>query len=187
MQTEVSDVGALAEAIVSRGWERVGLDGVDGVGKSTLGAGLAELLSRRVINLDAHLLHQKQGGFAPYINYLALRNDFQQAGGFIVEGVCLLDVLSRAGATVDGHVYVKRVRHGYWADGDECVFPDGVEEAIRKAQADAQIFLEFQARREGRAHVPSDQPLELTEELMRYHEKFRPHEIAPIVFLRDDT
>jgi hypothetical protein len=91
----------------------------------------------------------------------------QQAGGLIVEGVCLLDVLSRADTPVDGHVYVKRVRHGYWADEDECVFADGVEEAIRKAQADAQIFLEFQARREGTAHVPSDQPLELTEELIR--------------------
>jgi hypothetical protein len=184
MQVETSDVRSLAEAIIGKGWQRVGLDGVDGVGKSQLAASLGELLSWPVVGLDKYL-HKKQGGFAPFINYSALTSDLQRTGGMIVEGVCLLDVLSRVGARIDGHVYMKRFQHGYWADEDECVFPNGIEEAVVRARDDAELFLQLESRQEGTPYVPSSGGLELTEELMRYHDRFHPHEVAAIVFRRE--
>ncbi len=100
------------------------------------------------------------------------------SGAFIVEGICVLQILDRLGIRPDAFVYVKRVAHGYWLDEDhfdpQLPIEDhlaGVRESIRPV---AEMLGE--SGEQG-----------LAEEVIRYHAEYRPHERATIVFLRNDS
>lgn len=183
MKTVVSDLDGLIAALKSRKPKHVGIDGVDGVGKSRLSLHVARELNAAVIELDEYV-EKNQGGYAAFINYSAVAAKIAESPTFVLEGVCLLEVIGRLGVHLDCLIYVKRLSSsGLWADEDECEFPLGIEEAIRQSRRNTELMLEFEARQEGRQYTPgaADEP-GLTEEIMRYHAKHTPHEIADITF-----
>src|SRR5437868_5905599 len=99
-----------------------GIDGVDGCGKSKLGASLGQTLGWPVISLDG-FLEKERGSYVQWIRYADLRQAVANARGpMVVEGVCLLEVLERAAIHIDKHIYVRRVQSGLWMDADECDF-----------------------------------------------------------------
>lgn len=180
MPTTCAEVTELLTSIRAAGWRRVGIDGVDGVGKTHLATTLSGLLGWAMIDIDDYL-HKNQGSYVAFVDTNRLGAALNSHSSFILSGVCLRAVAARLGISIDGHIYVKRMRHGLWADEGECVFPDGLEVALQKHLSD----LEIVSRYLGSPDSAGDQP-RLTQEIMGYHDVHRPHELANVIYERVD-
>ncbi len=75
--------------------------------KTSLAQAIAGILRYQLFSLDDYL-HKQQGAFIPNIYYDKLASDLAQAQSFVVEGVCLLEVLERTVTNIDKLVYLKR-------------------------------------------------------------------------------
>jgi hypothetical protein len=182
MKTIVSELDALVADLRFRKPSCVGLDGVDGVGKSETSSSIASSLGLPVICLDDYV-EKNRGGYVAYIDYAALAAKITGTQKFLMEGVCLLAVVQRLGIHLDCLIYIKRMRSGHWVDKDECEFPNGVEEALRLLRRNTELVLEFEARQNGTTYNRgvTDEP-GLSEEIMRYHARHSPHTVADITF-----
>lgn len=159
------------------GHGRIGIDGVDGCGKTTLAKNLAEQLDVPLISLDDYL-DEKRDGYLDHLRYEELKRDFHAKPQCIVEGVCLLQALNIANLEIDVLVYVKRMQHGFWADEHEC---DVVE--------DVDVFLKVEGELAEMFSVGDTDPArpalpKLAEELIRYHASYRPFEQATFWYCR---
>ena len=122
-------------------------------------------------------LEKNKGGFLEYLKYSDLINDLSISDGFIIDGVCLLKVLDTIDMPVDVLVYVKRMRHGLWADESECEIEGDIEAYLIKERETVQLIA-------GSEELP--ETLGLAEEIIRYHSKFLPQSKADIVYERND-
>jgi hypothetical protein len=87
----------------------IGLDGMDGVGKSTLAREMAKRLGGSVISLDDHLV-KKQNGYILHIRCDEVKAAISASRSpILIEGVCLLAVAQRCRFDVDVLVYVRRL------------------------------------------------------------------------------
>lgn len=172
--TEFSTVDALADFVRTRGAYRIGIDGVDGVGKTPLATELKEKLDYPLISLDDYLDRNK-GGFIEYLSYSRLAQDLSNHSHVVIEGDCLLQVLARVAAEIDLLVYVKRLQHGVWLDERECEINGDLEAFIAKEKE----LIERIAGTSGESQV-----LELSEEIIRYHYAYRPHSKAHVTYVR---
>ncbi|MCY4596261.1 MAG: hypothetical protein OXC19_15860 [Bryobacterales bacterium] len=104
----------------------IGIDGFCGSGKTFLARQLSKALKADLISTDCHVV--KQGGHWHYVDRLdltALSNSLHQTAGtdrkVILEGICLLEVITRLGVSTNSvrFVYVKRLskNSGIWHDG----------------------------------------------------------------------
>jgi hypothetical protein len=157
------------------GATRIGVDGIDGSGKSTLGKRLGDLMGLAVLGLD-EFLEREQGGFVEHIRYKDLRARVSNEPKFVIEGVCLREVLDRAHIAVDKHIYVKRYAHGIWADERELDLNEPLEE-----------FLEQERELTSRIAGEKIEHLGLGEEIIRYHFHRRPFRTADVIFKRNDS
>ena len=128
---ETDDVNKLAAYIRDKGYCRIGVDGTNGAGKSTMAGTLARTLGVNHVNLDDYLV-KKRGGFLDHLKYRDIKQKTSELGCFVIDGVCLLNVLEKIETPVDCLVYVKRMRHGLWADEDACEVTENVKDYIRK-------------------------------------------------------
>jgi hypothetical protein len=186
MNTVVTDIDELIAAVRRRNPKRVGIDGVDGAGKSHLSLTVASELNAPVIELDKYV-EKHRGGYVAFIDYPTIKSKIAESPSFVIEGVCLVDVTTRLCVQLDCLIYVKRMSsRGLWADEDECEFPLGVEGAIRRLKRNTDLMLAFEARQTNKQYAPGaeDEP-GLREEILRYHAMYRPHMIADITFCRD--
>jgi hypothetical protein len=174
IETDNSD--AVVVALRSADVRRIGIDGIDGCGKSTLARVVAAGLGRRLFCLDDYLEHDK-GGFLEFIDYPRLRADVSVEGDYVIEGVCLLYGLRRAGLAIDTLVYVKRRHHGLWADERELNLNEPLEDFLENERMLTAMFT-------GESETVTD--LGLAEEIIRYHYAARPHNNAHIVYFRDE-
>ena len=83
----------------------IALDGLPGVGKSTLAASLSAQLNIRAVHLDDYLGRDCLG-FTDYLRYEELQRALIQRP-VIVEGVCMLDVLDRLEIRADQFIYLQ--------------------------------------------------------------------------------
>jgi hypothetical protein len=170
--------------IETSGWRRIGIDGVNGAGKSRLAQELSQALGIPVLDIDDYL-HRHQGGYVDFMDYPALAAAIRSMPALILEGACLRQVLSNLGTDLDGHIYVMRMRNGLWADEDVCVFPDGVDAAIETLATDAAMIWRYlDDPGEHVAPGQDEDSLQLTFEVMRYHCEFQPHEAADVIYER---
>ena len=174
---EFFDAGELAVYLGHKGYLRIGIDGIDGVGKTTLANVLSQQLGYPAIHLDSNL-EKNQGGFIDHLDYAGLKSAMEQNERLIVEGVCLMEVLQRVGVAVDALVYVMRQSHGLWADERELNIEGDVEEFIQGEIELVRRFLQI----EGADGEVKD--LGLSEEIIRYHAAFKPHENANAIYWR---
>jgi hypothetical protein len=91
--------------------------------------------------------------------------------GYVVEGVCLIQVLRRIQLTPAASIYIKRVRHGFWLDEAQLNIHEPVEVALARERERASLF----------SSSPVDS-LGLAEEVIRYHAEFRPHDLADVTY-----
>jgi hypothetical protein len=180
MAIEVASLQDLATLLRQNGCRRIGIDGVDGCGKTTLAKNLGEKLEMNLISLDDYL-NEEQGGYLNHLRYEDVKKAYCAQPRCIVEGVCLLQVLEAASLEIDTLVYVKRMDHGLWADERECDIGEDVDSFLEKER---QLVERFAG---GTAGQTTDSALpRLAEEIIRYHASYRPFEKAAFWYRRDD-
>ena len=148
----------------------ISIDGVDGVGKSTLACKIAEELSLPHVEIDTFVQDQ-QGGYIDYIDYDRLSERIGESAianqVIIVEGICVQEVLNKLSLNVHAKVYVKIIdNYGFWIDQIRFFPPDKSAE---------EMIAERKAKRFSLGHV---------EDIIRYHYTFKPHENADYIFER---
>ena len=173
---ETDDIKKLAAFIRDKGYCRIGVDGTSGAGKSTMASNLSKILGLSYLNLD-DFLDKEKGGFLDYLKYEEIRQQTLETSCFVVDGVCLLSVLEKIETSIDCLVYVKRMCHGLWADEDECEITEGIEEYIMKEKETIRLL-------EKTENTPAT--LGLAEEIIRYHDKYKPHTKAELFYTRQD-
>jgi hypothetical protein len=124
---ETDDINKLAAFIIDKGYCRIGVDGTNGAGKSTMASKLSKILGLSYLNLD-DFLDKEKGGFLDYLKYDEIKQQTLKTPHFVIDGVCLLSVIEKIETPIDCLVYVKRICHGLWADEDECEITEGIEE-----------------------------------------------------------
>ncbi len=183
---ETSDINEIIKLIKGGNFHLVCIDGVDGAGKSTLAEKLSLSLGISWLNLDNYVEKEK-GNYVNFLNLEGLKtamNEFQQP--IIIEGICLLEVLSKIGRFPDLLIYIKRMSsYGSWRDEEECEITEKIEGFVQKKKEDLKIFCIAEARIEGHEFSENEFSFPaLREELIRYHHKHRPHKKADVIFIR---
>jgi uridine kinase len=148
----------------------VSIDGVDGVGKTTLACKIAEEMSLPYIEIDT-FVQEQQGGYIDHIDYDRLSEVIKQAKitnqVIILEGVCVQQVLKKLGLNSYAKIYVKVINnYPFWMDRIRLFPPD--------KSAD-EMIAERKAKGFSLGHV---------EDIIRYHYTFKPHENADYIFER---
>src|SRR4029077_13096818 len=142
----------------------IAIDGRDGAGKSCLAKRLCNLIGGDVVSLDCFLQQKNQGAYVRYLDLAAIKAAIERcATPKIIEGDCVLEVLNSIVYKWDVLIYVKEIYFGYyWKDEDILDSTEPIEKLIGAL-----------ASRGG-----------LKEEVIRYHDKYRPSRQAKIIFLR---
>lgn len=182
---ETSETSEILEILRTMRPCLIGIDGVDGSGKSSLASLLSTELGWSHINLDDYV-EKNLGRYVNHIHYDEVRNKLNNTEEpIIIEGVCLLAVLERLERHMDLLIYVKNVAHyGRWYDEEDCAVSEDIEDFMNRKKEDLQRFVGVEASIEGKEPPSGVVFPELTEEIIRYHHKYTPHERADIVYKR---
>jgi hypothetical protein len=161
---------------------RIGIDGMDGIGKTPLAHQLATLLGATVISLDDYLDRDRRA-YVPHIRCREVTAAIEACSGLvvIVEGVCLRAVAERCGFTINVHIYVRRVskESGLWHDEDICLAETPLDE-LKQHQRELR---RWGAVVSGREDVDqAEKETGLSDELIEYHARWRPVQSANVVF-----
>lgn len=148
----------------------IGIDGIDGSGKSTLAREISGALGLPCIGLDS-FLEKNPAGYVEYIDYPKLKAALESLEGYVVEGVCLIQVLRRIQLAPAANIYIKRVQHGFWSDETQLDIREPVEVVLAGARELASRFSSSPVNNLG-----------LAEEVIRYHAEFRPHDKADVTY-----
>jgi uridine kinase len=149
----------------------IGIDGMDGAGKSSLAHDLGARLGAKVVSVDDFWVDRE----LPYVAHIAcqkLEEEMLSSSVAIVEGVCLRAVAERCGIAIDFHVYVRVLSHPFrfWHDQEVCLSEFPVEELKRQAQGLRDVVGAGELRLEG--------------DLIDYHAENHPVRGADVVFDR---
>jgi hypothetical protein len=164
---KASDSCQLVDKVRTANAGLIGIDGIDGSGKTTLSKKLSDELGYTHINLDDYV-DRNCGTFVEHIRYDELLSSIHSTQSpVILEGVCLLAVLEKLQRKADLLIYVRRITdYGSWREEDNCDIVGDVDELILDANA---------------CDIPP-----LVEELIRYHHRYAPHRRADIIYDRTD-
>ncbi|HNY51466.1 MAG TPA: shikimate kinase [Smithella sp.] len=165
----------------------VGVDGVDGSGKSWLATLLSKELGWPHIDLDDHI-ENNMGGYVEHVHYDDVQNILNNtSGSVIIEGVCLLHVLEGLKRHLDFLIYVKRVAHyGRWYDEEDCTVSEDIDDFINNKRGELRKFAEVDAYMNGEEPRTDVEFPALDEEIIRYHYNYTPQDKADIVYERID-
>jgi hypothetical protein len=173
--------GKLKGLISGRRKVCIGIDGMDGVGKTPLAQKLAMLLGATVISLDDHV-DKKRGMYVPYVRCQEVTAAIEACSRLVVvEGVCLRAVAECCAFTIDVHIYVKRVSKGtgLWHDADICFAETPVDDLKQQERE----LRRWGAMMSGRDDVEqAEKETGLRDELIDYHAQWRPVQSADLVF-----
>lgn len=101
----------------------VGIDGFDGSGKTTLAFELAWQMDGIRVGLDSYVESDRDAdSYVGLLRLDQLKRDLDNLRArfpvVVVDGVCLLEALAAFGASVDLHIYVKKISpQGLWHPG----------------------------------------------------------------------
>lgn len=177
----VSSADQVLSFVQRASFRRIGLDGMDGVGKSTLAKVLGAKMNYPVVGLDDYL-ERERGGYIDYLRYDELQIMLDQ-DSFIVEGVCLLEAIERIGCKLDLLVYLKLHHHGVWRDAGVCEIDGDPRNTVERKQRELADFAQIEARLTDtdESQAPPRLP-ELSAELIHYHAKYRPQHTAGLIY-----
>lgn len=184
---DTSNISEIITILRIPGLRLIGIDGMDGCGKSTLASSLSKELGCPHVNIDDHI-DKNLGQYVNHVHYDGLQRQLDEAKWpIIIEGVCLLAVLEKMQLSLDTLIYVKRVsNYGSWRDEDDYEVSEDIDDFMNKKKEGLQKFVWAEACIEGK-DVPDDVKFpELAEEIIRYHYTYRPHEKADIIYKRID-
>lgn len=168
--TDCINTQEVIDAIRAINAVRIGIDGIDGAGKSTLAREISGALGLPCISLDS-FLKKKMDGYVEHIDYPKLKATLEKLEGYVVEGVCLHQVLGRIQLAPSVSIYIKRMQHGIWSDENELDISKPVDAILAEAREVASLFSSSPVTNLG-----------LAEEVIRYHAEFRPHDHADVIY-----
>ena len=183
-----SDILDIIKEVKRKNARLIIVDGVNGSGKSTLAGEIAKKLGLLHINLDDYI-EKNRGYFAKYIKYDLLKNEIDNTiSPFIIEGVCVLNILKNLNIKHDFLIYIKRMSdYRFWQDEHLYDVDKDIDGFIANQNLEHQKFCEATANIEGNEYNPNDSTIpKLTEEIILYHYNFKPQDIADIVYERID-
>ena len=156
----------------------IGLDGLDGIGKTTLARELAQRLNAKLISLDQY----EEKGHRRYVENLRCSDIIVDISSItVIEGVCLRAVEERCQIFIDLHIYVRRIdKYGIWDDEELCLSvaaPDVLKQRERDLQETVNRIIH-----DDDANLERGAELGLLGELIDYHHTYHPVERADIVF-----
>ncbi|WP_144424978.1 shikimate kinase [Pseudomonas trivialis] len=160
----------VVNAIRTMSTTRIGIDGIDGAGKSTLAREVSEALGLPCISLDS-FVEKDMKGYVEHIDYLKLKATLEKFEGYVVEGVCLRQVLRRI-QLAPAVNNIKRVQHGVWSDEANLDISEPVDVVLARERELASLF-----------SISLVSNLGLAEEVIRYHAEFRPHNHADVTYV----
>lgn len=185
---ETKNIQDVIKTIAINNPKIIGVDGINGAGKSCFTGILSSCIDYFYISLDDYV-QNNMGGFANYINIPLLRHNLCGHKNIIIEGVCLLDALINADISADMIIYIKRVKgiptKYEWEDAEELEYAGDVEELIAKEDATQMFFDQSAVEFDGK-EIPKEKSeiSALAKEIYRYHARVKPQRIADIIFLR---
>ncbi len=180
--TSQEELAAIIRTAINNSARVIAIDGMDGLGKTTLSTSLAATIGCRMLHLDDFVQKNQDGFYVDFIDYETLGQALETAmsapGSVLVEGVCVLAILDRLGVSPDLHVYVKELMFGYlWHHKDKLYGTAGtLEEKLAQEDEQNRLSAELEPDAEGLA------PDQLRRDLIRYHWHFHPDKNADIVF-----
>ena len=144
----------------------ISIDGVDGVGKTTLSTKIAKELRLSNIELD-DFVQENQGGFIDYIDYDRLLDRIISNKPVVVEGICILQILNRIQIKPGMSVYIKVVDKYGFCNGQIKYFPhDKTADEVINDRKSKGYSVGYE------------------EDLIRYHYSFIPHEKSDYILER---
>ena len=174
---EANSPTEVADLLRNVGASLVAVDGTHGSGKSHLADELGALLGIDVLHLD-DFVAKNQGDYVRNIDFASVSTAISAAPALIVEGICVLQILEALRLAEDAFVYVKRVAHGYWIDEDDLNPQIPIDEHLAAVREEIRPIAQ---------KLGESGEMGLAEEVIRYHARYRPHNSASIVFLRNDS
>ena len=150
----------------------IGIDGTDGVGKTTLASQIGDAFKLPVIYLD-DFLEPERGSYVAYLCLEDVREKLRLLNSpVVIEGVCLLRAAERIGVEITHHIYIKRIRYGIWRDEETCDPLEPVEDLLSRLTEDLRVFAKSASYIEGEkwSHLGNNIKVSpLREEVIRYH------------------
>ncbi len=170
------------EKAINSNMKIIGIDGLDGIGKTPLAKLLGAKLDAKIVSLDSYL-EKNQNKYTNALNERLINDINNSTGITIIEGVCLLAAAKRFGFELDCLVYLKRMHLGIWVDEDICEFSETSDEIISKEEDKIFIFKEWNSNTKNLS-PPNREDVKLSGlrcELIHYHDKYQPHNNAHLV------
>ncbi len=164
----------------------IGIDGIDGSGKTTLANEIGTALKLPVLSIDDFLNKQK-GSYLEHLKYSDLSSAINSSSApIIIEGVCLLHVAEDVGLNVTDLIYIKQVNDwNFWIDEETCDPKKPVEELIERLGEDAdEISTSIEGLVPSTADTGSKGLTPFRKQIIRYHARFRPARKADYIFLK---
>jgi len=100
----------------------------------------------------------------------------------VLDAICSLEILDRLGIKPQVHAYIKLIdKSGYWFQGRDFNYNSDLDEIIKNKKNQLRKFNEFES---GCSHETEEETLTcetMEDEILRYHFKFRPDEIADFI------
>lgn len=167
----------------------IGVDGIDGSGKTTLANEIVHSLGLRLFSIDDFLKRQ-QGSYLEHIRFSELKSLIDDVPGPIVlEGICLLHIAEQISLDVTDYIYIKQVNEwGFWIDEETCNPEEPVEETIECLGKEADAITPFL-----KGMLPSNGGSEskglttFREQVIRYHAQYRPWSRAHYIYRKRST
>lgn len=162
------------------------IDGKDGSGKSTVANELC--LDQRFVHVnldDSRYLDTKKGGYVDYIKNDTLLKDIQKNQGkiIILDGICILEIMSRINQIPDLKIYVKKTdKNGHWYDGLDFDYSRDPEDIIQESENDTKKFMELEMVMDGKKYPKYEYYESIFHELIRYHHNYTPDLNSDIVY-----
>ena len=166
----IKSIDDLKTHIVGKSYQRIGIDGVFGAGKTYVAKHISDALGIRAVRLDSYLKKTHQG-YLNDLNYVSLEADLSK-GPFIIAGICLLEALEKVDHDLDFLIYIKDFSIHGWIDKEKLeVTPGTVNRILDETLYNQKLVTSY--------------PLEdvgLIGEVIQYHAMHRPQDQANFVF-----
>ena len=164
----------------------IGVDGYDGSGKTTLTNKLGGVFPVDIISLDDYLYKERDCYVAALDLGRLQRTLVQRPRSIVMEGVCLLEVMSKLQVKCSFLIYIKRISEmGEWFDEEECTPMDDPEAFLVELGEQSRLFSGFVRDGEGRSYTADGGAVTgLRKEIILYHTKYDPVASADCVVLR---
>lgn len=185
--TTFTDINSLASELVTRCYQVVGLDGGNGIGKTTLSNKIGEDYGFSIIHLD-DFLNKNQDGYVGQIRVGELEEKIEASQKpLIIEGCCLREILKLLSIEAEAIVYMKLMRHGVWVEEREYDIKGSLEDHIAKHIADTKALAQsISGEDEDDFQEEDDYLSALTMDLFHYHSDYKPHTTAEYIFERHE-